>query len=307
MNRLALNVLIGAIAMTCAILANAGDSIDPLTQAIHAGNSDQWNTSQTPMKLYGNTYYVGVLGLSSVLIDTGAGLMLIDGDMPQSVALIEANIRKLGFKVGDIKFILSSHAHFDHAGGIAALQRDSGAVVLASPLTAQVLRTGQPAVDDPQYPELSIFPAVGTLREVQDGEVVQLGKTAVKAHHTPGHAPGGVSWTWQSCEGGTCLNVVYADSLHAVSVDSYHYTADANHGDLTAPLRKSIQTIAALPCDILISAHPDQSDLQHHLQVAKTKPHPNPFIDANACRTYAADAQAFLDSRVASERAAGAQ
>jgi metallo-beta-lactamase class B len=296
------------VAMTVTTIATssalADQMVDPLTRPMNFSNAAAWNQPQAPTKLYGNTYYVGVFGLSSALIQTDAGLIVIDANMPQSVALIEANIRKLGFKVADIKFILTSHAHFDHVGGTAALQRDSRASVLASPLTANVLRTGNPAPDDPQYAELPIFPAIAQVREVHDGEVVRLGKTAITAHFTPGHAPGGVSWSWQSCEDQRCLNIVYGDSLHAVSTDGYHFSADANHGDLTASLRKSIQTIAALPCDILISAHPDQSELQNQLKRAQTQPTPNPFIDPHACKNYAANGLAFLEARVAREKAA---
>src|SRR5947209_14967531 len=97
--------------------------------AVLSGNAAKWNQPQEPQRIYGDTYYVGVAGLSSVLIHTDAGSILLDGDLPQSPPLIEANIRKLGFAITDVKLILNSHVHFDHAGGIARLQRDSGARV----------------------------------------------------------------------------------------------------------------------------------------------------------------------------------
>jgi metallo-beta-lactamase class B len=129
---------------------DAAETADLLTQAIQFGAAAEWNRPQDPVRIYGQTYYVGVPGLSSVLIHTDAGSILLDGDLPQSAPLIEANIRKLGFRVEDIKLILNSHAHFDHAGGIAALQRDSGAEALASPSGAKALREGHVADDDPQ-------------------------------------------------------------------------------------------------------------------------------------------------------------
>ncbi|MCX7515150.1 MBL fold metallo-hydrolase [Frateuria hangzhouensis] len=92
----------------------------------------QWNAPQQPFRIYGNTWYVGPHGLSAILVDTGQGLALFDGGLPASASVIEANVRTLGFQVSEIKWILNSHAHPDHAGGIAALQRDSGAQVLAS-------------------------------------------------------------------------------------------------------------------------------------------------------------------------------
>ena len=109
-----------------------------------------WSEPQEPAHIHGNTYYVGTAGLSSVLIHTDAGLILLDATLDSSAPLIEASIRKLGFKVDDIKLILNSHAHADHAGAIAALQRDSGAVVVASPSGARALRLGHAVDDDPQ-------------------------------------------------------------------------------------------------------------------------------------------------------------
>src|SRR5499426_653771 len=109
-----------------------------------------WNAAQEPFRVFGNTYYVGVAGLSSVLIASDKGLILLDGALPQSAPLIDANIRKLGFRTEDIRLILNSHAHYDHAGGIAALQRASGAAVAASPSGARAIQSGGPPADDPQ-------------------------------------------------------------------------------------------------------------------------------------------------------------
>jgi len=106
-----------------------------------------WNTPQAPFLIYGNTYYVGPRGLSSILvtsglITSGAGHVLIDGALPESASQIAANIRSLGFRIEDVKLIVNSHVHFDHAGGIAELQRLSGARVAASPWSAAVMKTG---------------------------------------------------------------------------------------------------------------------------------------------------------------------
>ncbi len=287
------------------LCAHSIAAADIASYIIENARTKEWNGPQNPVRLYGDTYYVGVAGLSSVLIKTDRGLILMDGDLVQSAPLIESHIRSLGFRVKDIKYILNSHTHYDHAGGIAALQRDSGAQVLASPSSAIALRQGFAVADDPQagYADTAKFPPVEVAREIHDGESVTLGNTTVTAHLTPGHTPGSTTWTWDSCEHKKCLHVVYADSLNAVSAPGFHFTADATHPDLTATFRKSIQAVADLPCDILVSVHPDQTGLPEKLKLAESHPATNPFIDANACKDYASKSQTGLDARIAEENA----
>jgi metallo-beta-lactamase class B len=133
-----------------------------------------WSAPQEPFALYGNTYYVGTGGISAVLITSPAGHILIDGGPTGSSSQIADHVRKLGFRVEDIRYILNGHEHFDHAGGIAALQKMSGAAVLASPASAEVLRTGQPDRRDAQYPGLQAMTPAANTRAVRDGEVVKL-------------------------------------------------------------------------------------------------------------------------------------
>src|SRR5260221_9685383 len=112
---------------------------------------EAWNGPREPFRVFGNTYFVGPAGLGAVLIASDKGLVLLDGGLPQSAPLIDASIRKLGFRTEDVRFILNSHAHFDHAGGIAALARVSRATVVASASGAQAIESGLPPVDDPQH------------------------------------------------------------------------------------------------------------------------------------------------------------
>lgn len=285
----------------------APPAVDPLTQPIASPYAAQWNRPQQPARIHGDTYYVGVGGLSVVLVDTGEGLILIDGALPQSVAAIKEHILELGFRLQDIKFILNTEAHFDHSGGIAALARDSGAQVVASPLGAQALRAGSVLAMDPQAGEIDPMPAVENVREIADGETLQLGGVAITARYTPGHTPGSTSWTWVSCEDAErkeCLNVVFGASLTPVAADGFHYLADERHADLTPAFRRVMQDFARLPCDILISAHPDHSGGDLKLTQLLEGVTPNPFIDTQACRNYAARNEAKLDARIAKEKAA---
>lgn len=266
----------------------------------HAIDRHDWNAAQKPFHVYGNTWYVGPHGLSSILLDTGKGLALFDGDLPQSAAVIEANVRALGFHLHDVKWILNSHAHFDHAGGIAALQRDSGAQVLASADGAREMALGGADRGDPQFGDLSAYPPVHHVRVVRDGEVLRLGTVAVTAHYTPGHTRGSTSWTWMSCESGRCLHMVYADSLTAISAPGFRFS-DQPHR--VAAFRQAIATVAALPCDVLLTPHPDASGFWEKVQRRTSDADVAPLIDTGACRAYAAAAAKRLDARLAQERA----
>src|SRR5437773_959162 len=140
-----------------------------------------WNAERKPFRVFGNTYYVGVAGLSAVLIASPKGLILLDGDLPQSAALIARHIRELGYQTKDIRLIVNSHAHFDHAGGIAALQRASGAVVAASPEGAKALTSGELPASDPQFGLGAVatrFPPLYDVHVVRDGEMMFVGDMA---------------------------------------------------------------------------------------------------------------------------------
>lgn len=283
--------VIAAAAVFCAAWTAGHD--DPLTAALPA-NPD-WLKPQTPLKLYGNTYFVGTSGLSIVLIDTGDGLILIDGALPQTVGATEANIRQLGFRVEDIRYILNTEAHFDHSGGLAALARDSGADVIASPIGAAALRAGQVDAHDPQASDISRSPPVPNTRGIEDGGELRLGNTAVTAVFTPGHTPGSVSWTWRSCEGEACMNVVFASSLNAVANGGFTYTG---HPEVTAQLRASIDRVEGLSCDLLISAHPDNSGGDVKIAALEAGVTPNPFLAPGACPAYAERARGRLQARL---------
>ena len=183
-----------------------------------------WNAPQEPFAVYGNTYYVGTHGISAVLITSDAGHILIDGAAKESPAQIARHIRQLGFKVEDVKVILNSHEHMDHAGGIAELQKMSGATVLAGKAAVEVLRTGRASKADPQYdPSSTAMRPVARVQGVADGFVVEVGPLRVTAHATPGHVAGGTSWTWQSREGEVTANMVFADSLNAIASAPFQY------------------------------------------------------------------------------------
>lgn len=270
---------------------------------ITCDSCDGWNEARDAFKVFGNTYYVGVAGLSSVLIASDAGLVLIDGALPQSVPHIDAAIRSLGFETENIKLILNGHAHYDHAGGIHALQRFTGARVATGAAAVRALTEGRPTPDDPQAGfDDNTFPPIANVQGVADGDVLRVGDVAITAHATPGHTPGGTTWSWRSCEGARCLDIVYVDSLSAVAAPGFRFTGDATHPSIVDLFRRSITTVSQLPCDVMIGAHPFVGDLDGKLKRrAQHSDGPNPFIDPGACRALAAEAMKSLDARVAEE------
>ncbi len=273
------------------------------------GSCAEWNGPRQPFKLYGNTYFVGPAGLSALLITSPQGHILVDTGLEQSAAIIDANIRALGFKTTDVKLILTSHGHFDHVGGVHALARYTKAEVVGSPQTARALAIGAPTPDDPQAPPtpppgVDYFPAFEGVRGVKDGETVRMGPLTVTAHHVPGHTPGATTWTWQSCEGSRCLNMVYADSLSTVASDGFRFTGGNGRPSIVESFRASITKFGALPCDIMVSTHPQASNMDEKLKKrAALKPgDPDPFIEPGACKALAATSMKGLEDRVKAEQ-----
>lgn len=256
-----------------------------------------WNQPQDPFRIYGNTWYVGTNGLASILIETGEGLILIDGGLTQSAPLIDASIRKLGFDPQDIEAILVSHAHYDHAGGVNALQRLTGASVHTSENGVAPLSSGRPGKNDPQFvadSDHGSFPPIRNVVAVADGGSVRLGEVEVRAVYTPGHTDNGVTWTWESCALADCYSIVYADSLTAVSARGFSYGAS---GAATTMI-ESADRIGNLDCDILLSPHPFFFGMYDKLERMAEG---NPFVNDLACTFYAEEALGWLEQRLDAE------
>ena len=249
----------------------------------------EWNRPQAPFQIFGNTYYVGPRGLSAILVTSNAGHVLIDGALPESAAPIASNVQTLGFKVEDIRLILNSHAHFDHAGGIAALQRMSGATVAATAWSASVLTSGVAPPNDPQFGVVPLIAPVAKVRIVSDGEILRVGPLAMSAHETPGHTPGGTSWTWRSCDDDACVDLCLRDSLTAVSADGFLFTRSQN---AVSDFEKSFRTLENISCGILLTPHPEAS---RRVRIPK---------DPSACHKYVGGARERLGKRLKAETAA---
>ena len=266
----------------------------PATELVTScAGRDGWSDPAPPARIFGNTYYVGTCGITALLVTSRHGHVLIDGATAEAAPSIAANIERLGFKLSDVKLLLNSHEHFDHAGGTAALQRLTGARLRVREPARAVFQTGRPAATDPQAGSLRPLEPALVDGTVAGGEVVRLGRLALTAHATPGHSPGSTSWTWRSCEGRRCIRVAYADSLTAVSADDYRFS---DHPDTVAQFRATLARVAALECDLLITPHPSVSKLFDRLTGKGL------LIDPGACRAYAGFATQAFDERLGRER-----
>ena len=253
-----------------------------------------WSDPAPPLHVFGNTYDVGTCNITVLLITSSKGHVLLDGATAEAAPSIAANIERLGFKLSDVKLIGASHEHFDHVGGVAELQRLTGATVMSMPAAYLTFETGIVNREDPQWGLHKPFPAAKVGIMLSDGFVARQGPLSLTAYATPGHAPGSTTWSWRSCDGKRCVNVVYADSVSAVSADEYRFS---DHKKYVAAFRDSLFKIARLRCDLLITPHPSASKFYERLAGEA------PLIDRNACKAYADRGRAALDERLAKEQA----
>ncbi|PEQ11781.1 subclass B3 metallo-beta-lactamase [Novosphingobium sp. PC22D] len=252
---------------------------------------DEWDKAGPPYRIFGNTYYVGTCGIAAILIAGETGHILIDGGSRGGAPLVSTNIAKLGFRPSDVKILLHSHEHFDHVGGLAGLQRITGARLLASQAAAPVLRSGETASDDPQYGMHDPFAPARVDGLVTPGEPLTLGTLSLIPIATPGHTTGALSWTWTSCEGADCRAMVYADSLSPVSAENYRFS---DHPEWITAYHAGLARLREVSCDILMTPHPSASGMRARL-VGEP---------AMTCAAYADAIHARLDERLEQERAA---
>jgi metallo-beta-lactamase class B len=225
--------------------------------AAHAQSSDNWaerraawNKPSEPFRIGGNVYYVGTVGLASYLITGTNGHVLVDGALEESADQIATNIRRLGFRVEDVEYLLINHAHFDHAGGLARLKKLSGARVIASAGDRSELESGRTA----WRPELPSFPAVSVDRIIADGERLRLGTIMLTAHLTPGHTPGCTSWSTLTEAAETGLRVLFACSL---TVAGQKLSGDAGYPRAAADFEASFAKLRRMRADIFLGFHPE--------------------------------------------------
>ena len=255
-----------------------------------------WTKPTTPFQVIGNIYYVGTEGISAWLITSSKGHILIDGGMPASAALVEANIKALGFKLSDVDLILNSHAHFDHAGAIAQLKKDTGAVVIASAGDKAALESGKyiGSEDVAAY----AFPPVKVDKTVGDGETLSVGGNTLKANLTPGHTKGCTSWTTSVKDGGKSYKVIFYCSA---TVAANRLAPNAQYPGIVADYQKTFAKLGGMQADVFLAPHPEQMNLAAK-RAAMGPGKPNPFVDPGELQRVTAAAKADFEVQLAKQQ-----
>ena len=221
-----------------------------------AADPPAWTRAQTPFLIAGPITYVGSEGIAAYLIKTSSGAILIDGTLAENAGMIARNIIAAGVRLRDVKLILVTHAHFDHAAGVAALVQATGARVIAGAGDVRALEAGTPP-GETNYGVIR-FPPVHVDRAVRDGDTVTLGTTMLTARSTPGHTPGCISWTMRIPARPRPLAVVFPCS---VSVAGNRLIGNRAYPGIVADYRRSIAMLGTVPADIVLPSHPELADV----------------------------------------------
>jgi metallo-beta-lactamase class B len=258
----------------------------------------EWTTPHAPFRIVGNVYYVGSKDLASYLITTSQGDILINSNLTSSVPLIRKNIETLGFHFKDVKILLISHAHWDHAAGSAEIKRLTGARYMVMDADVPVVESG--GKSDFQYgaDAGSHFPATKVDRVLHDGDEVKLGGVVLVAHKTPGHTKGCTTWTMKVREDAKTYNVVIVGSPNVNT--GYKLAGNAAYPTIAQDYELTFQTLKSLPCDVFLGAHGGYFGME--AKFARMKPGgPNPFIDPEGYKSYVSEREQTFQKELAKQ------
>jgi metallo-beta-lactamase class B len=263
------------------------------------GNSS-WTEPFAPFRVAGNIYFVGTRGVSSFLLTTPDGHILLDTGLEQAVSQVRANIENLGFALGDVRIILSSHAHFDHVEGHAEMQRLTGATVMAVGEDAAALSAGtdNSALGGPGWKPVKVG------RMLRDGDTVTLGGTTLTAHLTAGHTKGCTTWTTTVADGGKSLRVVF---VGGTSVNQGVQLLDnSRHPSIVADYDRTFKVLKELQADIFLAQHPNMFEMEQ--KVARMNAGSgNPFVDPQGYKAFVAASEQSYQAQLKRERASRSQ
>lgn len=261
-----------------------------LTLKCAFGQADEtsraWNKPVPPFQIAGNLYYVGATEVTSFLITTPRGHVLLDGGFVETAPQIEHNIAQLGFKLEEVKILLNSHAHFDHAGGLAELKRKSGARLVASARDAELLESG--GHGDFRFGDTLTFPPVAVDQIIGDGESIELGGQKLTAYLTPGHTKGNTTWTTRINDRTKMLDVVFAGSPNTLD---YQLVGKESYPGIASDFEKTLSVLKKLPCDIFLSDHGSFFGFEKKRERLIRGENPNPFIDPDGYKRFVSESE----------------
>ncbi|CAI2788673.1 Metallo-beta-lactamase L1 precursor [Serratia grimesii] len=286
-------------AMTITLCFNAQAQLNPaqpLSSAPPYTLFEQWAQPVAPFQMFPHVYYVGTSNLSSVLLSTPEGLILIDAALDASAPTIKAHIEALGFDIKDLRYILNSHARLDQAGGIARLKAWSGAKVVASAANAEQLALG--GKQDFALGDALSFPPVKADIIVGEGDSITLGGLTLTALMTPGHLPGATSWLTTLRQGEQNYRLVYADSL---ATPDYYLIDNKNYPDLVQDIRGSFARLAEQQADIFIANKGTRFDLENKM-VRLRAGDLDAFVDRQGLQHYVKESQKVFEAQLAKQQ-----
>lgn len=284
------SLLAFALAATLPVIqAHAAEAPLPQLRAYTVDAS--WLQPMAPLQIADHTWQIGTQELTALLVQTADGAVLLDGGMPQMADHLLANMKARGVAPQDLRWILLSHAHTDHAGPVAELKRRTAARLVANAESAALLARG--GSNDLHFGDGITYPPASADRIVMDGETVSLGGITFTAHFMPGHTPGSTAWTWTDTRDGKPVRIAYADSL---SAPGYRLQGNDRYPRLIDDYRRSFATVRALPCDLLLTPHPGASRWDY---AAGSKA----AVNAMTCKAYADEAEKKFDAQLAKETA----
>lgn len=272
-------------------------ALSALPVAANGAAPPEWSQPRAPFRIVGETWYIGTEGISVLLIRGNEGAVLVDAAVHEAVPVIRANLEKIGVDPSEIKLIVTSHAHYDHVGGLARLKALTGARVVATAESAALLAAG--GRGDLHFGDELTYDPVIVDAMLQDGETITLGDIALTAHLTPGHTPGSTTWHWRQQVGERRIDVVYADSLTA---PGYRLIDHPRRPGLIEEFRASFERIRALPCDVLVTPHPQASAIFDRYAEKEGVDRDLP-MRADACRDYADRAAGAFERQLETQRA----
>jgi metallo-beta-lactamase class B len=256
-----------------------------------------WNRNFPAHWVIGNIYYVGSNEIAQFLIATSVGHILIDSGFEASVPRLRENVERLGFRFEDVKFLLSSHAHIDHAQGHALVRRLTGATVVTSAADAVFISAG--GKGETVFGDIHAWTPCPVDRIVADRERVTLGETSLTAHLTPGHTRGAITWTTQIVERGRTLDVVFFPSANVNP--GVRLIGNPRYPEIATDFERSFAAWRALRCDVFLGVHGFFYGMQDKYDRAKGGASVNPFIDPEGYRRFLTEAEKRFRDQLASE------